>query len=344
MVRLMMVRHAQSKQNAFQEQLAQRVAYGRIPVQEVNQAMRDGDPGDAETGGGADSSLSPLGMQQATALGKAWAPLLASSAKKGKLRVFVSPFKRTLQTADPLMCELKLLVGRSVEAVLLPAIMERGGLVTPADMKRLDATDSLMKQGKRKEAIELFKSLVWEPMGFTGDSIHAEFQWARFANDSESELLGPEVRTFIPARDSWWTQGYEGTNASERRVAGVVRAVQERLQPSLGDDEIVVFVSHGEFIEMVSNMLARGSPSSTSLPADNRKGLNMAVAPNTGITVFHLPSPRYKWGSGGERPNPRGKIEKYRARLELYNDTAHLGFSLVRGYAQARLGAQLSRL
>ena len=59
---------------------------------------------------GADAPLTSKGVAQAAAFGAAWAPLLAERAKQGKLKVFVSPFLRTLQTADPLMKELAALV------------------------------------------------------------------------------------------------------------------------------------------------------------------------------------------------------------------------------------------
>ena len=124
MPRIMMVRHAQSAQNAYMETLMVKMGKGDIDADAFNRGMRDGPAG---TAAGDDSSLSVLGVSQADCLGRSWAPLLLEKAKLGKLITFVSPFLRTLQTADPLLSEICRQVP-GYKAVILPAIMEAGGL------------------------------------------------------------------------------------------------------------------------------------------------------------------------------------------------------------------------
>jgi broad specificity phosphatase PhoE len=100
MVRVLLVRHAQSRQNAHMLEVEERLERGELSAAGFNKAMRDAPDG---LHAGADACLTELGEQQARDLGEAWAPLLEAKARQGRLHVLVSPFLRTLQTASPLL-------------------------------------------------------------------------------------------------------------------------------------------------------------------------------------------------------------------------------------------------
>ena len=163
-MRVLLIRHAQSVQNAYMEGVLAR----DLPKGEFNKAMRDAPPGmDA----GADAALTAKGCGQARLLAEHWAPLLADAARRGRLAVFISPFLRTLLTADPLLRSLALRVPGWASGpqppLLLPAIMELGGLTAAEDFKQFDRIDALASAGRRAEAMALFKAIAWEPMGLS---------------------------------------------------------------------------------------------------------------------------------------------------------------------------------
>jgi broad specificity phosphatase PhoE len=58
-----------------------------------------------------DAPLTPLGLEQADQLGTFYAPLLEHKAREGKLHLFVSPQRRTCQTASPLFGRLNAATG-----------------------------------------------------------------------------------------------------------------------------------------------------------------------------------------------------------------------------------------
>ena len=165
----MMIRHAQSEQNAYMETISARMVAGELSVGDFNKAMRHGPPG---TAAGDDAKLTELGLTQAQRLADTWAPLLVEKARQGKLRCLVSPFQRTLQTADPLMQQLRK-HSPTLEAVLLPAIMESGGLTDAEDFAKFDEIEVLMNEGKRKEAIALLKGIEWKPQGMNAKQVRA---------------------------------------------------------------------------------------------------------------------------------------------------------------------------
>ena len=103
MVRVLLIRHAQSMQNEFMEGVSARIARGELEPSELNATMRNAP---ALHDAGADSPLTELGEQQAELLGEFYAPLLMEKAREGKLRLFVSPQMRTCQTAAPLYSRL----------------------------------------------------------------------------------------------------------------------------------------------------------------------------------------------------------------------------------------------
>ena len=164
-MRLLLVRHAESEQNAYMESLLELMRRGELSPEAFNTAMRDAKPrGGERTDAGSDATLTELGRSQAQRLGAAWAPLLVDKARRGKLLVFVSPFKRTLMTADPLMAALASAVP-GFRAAVLPAIMEAGGLTSREDFAHFGRIGALMKGGRREEAVALLGSIQWAPQG-----------------------------------------------------------------------------------------------------------------------------------------------------------------------------------
>merc|ERR1711972_950660 len=121
--------------------------------------------------------LTELGEYQAKRLAEAWVPLLEQKARQGKLHVFVSPMKRTLQTAHPMMKVLQERCGQT--AVVEPAIMEFGGLFAPGDMAILEQTDALRRKGDMEGMKALLKNYQWRACGFSGQRLLEVFLWAK---------------------------------------------------------------------------------------------------------------------------------------------------------------------
>jgi len=333
MVRIMMVRHAESVQNAYMESLMRKMYTGGLSLEDFNKSMRDGPPG---TSAGDDAQLSPLGETQAESLGQTWSPLLESKAKAGKLITFVSPFLRTLQTADPLMKRLAQAVP-GYRAVLLPAIMEAGGLTNQDDFKKFDEIEALVKQGKRKEAIAFLKSIDWKPQGMTAKQIRERFAWARTANGSDSGVVSSELYSAVPEDSPWHKGGYESRKHATQRVEQVAKwLVSLASNSNTGDDVVVLLVAHGQTIEMTANMMANVALTGH---AEESPFFSMGGIRNTSITSYTLPSSNYTYA--GERPDVNGQINKYRAKLDFFNDTSHLGDEQLRFFAQNFLSAKL---
>lgn len=74
--------------------------------------------------------LSEAGLEEAEQLGRHWVELLQGNAASGRVRVFVSPMRRCMQTIDPLMRKLGA-IGATVPATVLTAIHEQPGLLHP---------------------------------------------------------------------------------------------------------------------------------------------------------------------------------------------------------------------
>jgi len=254
MVRLLLIRHAQSQQNAYMESLFRDMHNKKLPAASFNRAMRNGPKG---TDAGADALLTSLGKSQAQRLGLTYAPLLVSKAKQGKLKVFVSPFTRCMMTADPLMKELRKEIP-SLEATVLPAIMESGGLTERNDFQNFDQIDELNKLGKRDEAIQLLKSIQWKAQGMSGIAMLQQFPWINL-HARDSPLTSTEI-TQIPWAEveennkPWWSFGFESTKRAHRRVNAVGKWLTEEVSRNVsgesGDDVVVVMVCHGGTIQV----------------------------------------------------------------------------------------------
>jgi broad specificity phosphatase PhoE len=293
MVRVLLVRHAQSMQNAYMEGVAARISRGELAPTELNKAMRDA-PENMDAG--ADAPLTAKGAAQAELLGEAWAPLLAERARAGKLKLFVSPFLRTLGTADPLMKRLTELVP-SFSATLLPAIMEKGGLTAPENFRNFDTIDAMTRAGKRAEAMEFLKAIEWQPMGMSGEEIEQLFPWSRSAAGEDDLCLPGDVT--VPRDDHWWHRGYESTKAAATRVAEVVTWLERDLREDVPGDTVVVLVTHGGTIAALVEALLGFSE---ELSADGIR--------NTSVTSLLMPST----SASAAMPNIGGSTGQVRSR------------------------------
>mmetsp|Transcript_3679 Transcript_3679/g.4106 ORF Transcript_3679/g.4106 Transcript_3679/m.4106 type:complete len:337 (-) Transcript_3679:863-1873(-) len=336
MVRLMLVRHAESMQNEYMEKVLGKVRTGEIRLEDFNKAMRDGPKGAAA---GDDSPLTSKGHSQAKKFGFSWSKVLREKARTGKLIVFVSPFLRTLQTADPMLQELsKEFHGFS--AVLLPHIMEAGGLAHKDDFQQMDEISKLMKAGKRDKAVELLKSIQWRAQGLSVTQINKMFPWAKVAEEKDLEILGEKLYKELPLDSPWWKSGYETSKRTTKRVREVIewllKTVAKNETGATGDDVVVLMFSHGQTIAQICNALSHHA---FTRNAQENDGMSFDGIRNTSMTCVFLPSQTYPYSH--ERPNSNGERIRYSCRLEFFNDTTHLGVEKLEEFGNTYLGAKL---
>lgn len=341
MVRLLLVRHAETTQNAFMSELLAEIASGRRARSEFNQRMRRAPAGCAA---GDDAELTERGHEQAQMLASAWAPLLARQAAEGRLLVFTSPFQRTLQTAAPLLLELRRHAS-CFEAVLLPALMETGGLTDAGDFREFDHMEALSRSGNRREALEHFKTLKWKPQGMTARQIRTRFPWARAATEVDLEVIGQELPSAVPPDARWWTGGYESRKRAERRTDALASWVLDSLRANrsgaTGDDTTVVLMSHGGTISHLVGKLLKAAlvPTPTLQGEIREEGLSTEGVPNTSVTSLLLPSDGFSYA--GEHPRTNGEVQRFAAKLERFNDTSHLGPKSLLDWGAAHFQAKL---
>ena len=339
MVRLLMVRHGESEQNAYMEKVMYQVLSGQIPRSEFNATMRRGPPG---ADGGVDSDLTEKGASQAEKLGKVWGPLLLGAASKGRLVAYVSPYLRCCKTADPFMNYIRQHGVPDFQGIVLPSIMEEGGLATSKDLESLDNVGDLIKQGKRKEGIRMLKQIKWTPMGLTGRGLRERFPWSRQPNANDKTLLTKNVSGFcLPIKEGhqWYNKGWEGSKAENIRMTNLfnwIKTLQYNGSGETGDDVTIVWFTHGGTIANVSNRLT-GAAVERGLSGEKKNSLAVDMIFNTSVTSFFLPSPAYSYRS--DRPSSSGAHkEPWTTRLEFFNDTAHLEQERLIKFAKLNFG------
>jgi len=157
-----------------------------------------------------DPALTPKGLQEAQLVADHFAPLL--EAVPGRVRLFVSPFLRTCQTAAPLAQRL----GPRCRVAMRAAIHEVGGVYTPG------------------------------PGGRTGPGqcLSAEEIERRYPGFDTAALAGPRG-------EGWYTGGFETDAEARERVAAVAAWLKspELLEECGGGSAWAVLVVHGHFID-----------------------------------------------------------------------------------------------
>ena len=344
MVRLMMVRHAQSVQNEFMEMVIERVRQGELPLSEFNKTMRNGPP---EANAGQDATLTSRGVVQAERLGKEWGPILTNVAKLNRLIVFVSPFLRCCLTADPVMKYITERVS-SFKATILPMIMEEGGLCDAQDMKILDEVTELIKAGNSEAGIKLLKSAKWQRMGMTGKEISNRFPWSRRPSELGKRgrhWLTSDVASFcLPIVDhqQWYANGWEGKKAIEKRMRALMVWVKS-LQYQESDDVTVLWFTHGGTISNMSNRIMTHGVNWTEQNVVGKSSDSIATDGiyNTSVTSFLLPSPSYVYPWEMRNNSDSSQVAPWRVKLEFFNDTAHLGIERLNRFGELFLSAKL---
>ena len=330
-MRLLLIRHAQSEQNAYMETLLTELQNKTLSVSSFNRKMRQGPPG---TDAGADAVLTSLGKSQAQRLGLTYAPLLLSKAKQGKLIVCVSPFQRCLMTANPLMKEIRKEMP-SFQATILPAIMESGGLTDQADFQHFDQIDAFNKQGKRDEAIQVLKSIQWKRQGMSGNMMKRKFPWVNLNLNSSASLFLTKEITQSPwgeVQDNdqpWWTYGFESKKRTHRRITAVGNWLTKHVSTHVPDDVVLVFICHGGTIQELINQLV-----------NNQSSVDYGPIRNTSVTSLILPSPHFQYNGDRPKNNTAGgsnKIDRYQIRIEVLNGTEHLGKEQLTFWSKSKL-------
>jgi broad specificity phosphatase PhoE len=232
-----------------------------------------------------DAPLTPLGLEQADQLGTFYAPLLEHKAREGKLHLFVSPQRRTCQTASPLFGRLNAATGiRAHARVELhetgpPTHSKNDPLRRQADALR----QQLIKAGELSAVeiereynsrMETFRD-AWVPTGMSGVVMRDEFPWVEppptngleglpLAEDEPWMNYGPETHAHALLR----------AQSNADWLLGLARDLQ--------NDELVVCVSHGAIMGLTVRCL---------LGMAERTDVGFGDLPNTGVHVINLPRP-----------------------------------------------------
>ena len=271
MVRLWMIRHAESAENVVMHEVLDAVYVHRTmkPGAEMQAAM------DAaftkfyqSIATNGDSPVSEHGPEQCKRLGAYLPKLLMEKARKheqGKIRVFVSAQERCMMTCDSFMRELHAATG--LTALVKPQLRERPGLSQPDDDERFfPEFNALVEAGKMDEAMEYKRQFQWQPCGATKTEYEKRFPWARFDE------------TF-PEEGPWSVEGFglpEEEDARAKQLASWVRGMQQEYK----DGDLVIIVAHGGSQGMLLRQLLNCPPN-----------MSFEDVRNTSITSLHLQAP-----------------------------------------------------
>lgn len=312
-MRLLLVRHGESQENVAMMRVVARLLRRELrPGAEFDAAM-DRAMVDATPPSG-DSPLSEKGRGEAAQLGAYWAPLLASKMEKGRLRAFVSPQSRCMETADPLFTAL------GVKAQVLPDMVEVPGLRRREDSDAFfPKYDALTAAGKASEALAWRRQFNWRPCGATIAEYTQRYPWARF--DAQAAAAAPALQ--MAESGPFWTYGWRTPEEEEARGARCVARIRE-LSRELGDGDVVLWVSHGASSGLVVRDLLGAAPTT-----------GFFDVANTSVTCIHLPPPPrpgkpptvfspYLRGAASVPPG-EPEAPQFTVRLEFFNQYPHLG-------------------
>jgi broad specificity phosphatase PhoE len=347
-----MIRHAQSLQNKYMEELMLKVKSGEMPISQLNSRMRNGPE---EANGGQDANLSSHGITQAKKLGEVWGPLLVNAAEKKRLITFVSPFQRCCLTADPIMKYITKHVP-TYKATILPSIMEEGGLTAKKDLDTLDVVTGLLQEGRRKEAMSILKKIKWQPTGQTGKEMLRRFPWSQKPSELseiEKKILTDDIASYclpIPKNEKWYKFGWEGSKAEHKRMLALfewIQKLQSNESGQTGDNITILLFTHGGTIANISNRLTthavnwNNNDNNTNYKGEKKESLSLDAIYNTSVTSFFLPSPNYKYPGERPRSSSLSIVSPWKTRVEFFNDTGHLQYERLQRFSQLHLGAKL---
>eukprot|EP00937_MAST-01D_sp_MAST-1D-sp2_P002902 g2902.t1 len=253
-VRVLIVRHGESTNNVTMRRIYSALVGGN-GVGKVDMGSATAVEAEAEwlAHRSTDPALTKTGRDEAAAFARHYAPLLREASPSG-VRVYVSPFLRTCDTALPLVRAL----GARAKATLRADICEVGGVYTsePASDGRPPARTGPGACMSADELRERFPQ-------YSGAGA-AEARWGN----------GDGVDR------GWWRAGWEDDAAAwarAERVAAWLRSAELRdeLRASArtsgaaaagGALPVVVLVTHGAFIDLLLKALLRIPPSALMLP------------------------------------------------------------------------------
>jgi broad specificity phosphatase PhoE len=190
-----------------------------------------------------DTELSSIGKAEAESLANFWGPMLQPVAKDKKLHVYVSPMQRCLQTADPLMTDLNH-VGK-----VYPKIFESPGLCEKSDRDFITNTlEPLILKKNMSEAIKLYNSHTFHDAGLSENAIKFRFPWIN------EVMMFPKNKNRPWYNESDGYRGWETPEATLQRAKDAVNFLKQQAQ-ILPEDHTILFVSHGDYLGELINVL-----------------------------------------------------------------------------------------
>jgi len=311
---LYLVRHAQSKNNVLANEVPALADGTRL-----TEMLRFADP-----------PLSAKGEKQAGALGD-WvaasanptAAALRRHAEQQRLVFFTSPQRRCLLTSKGLARGLRKL-GKYADVVVLANGFEEGG--ARVEFPALSGMAGLEQLQKCKGKAEL--DAIAEPLrkqtqspGISASHVLDPVLLAQYLDEAAPVQLVSRVEPAGAMTRGWW-----GGKRRETRLEALVRAedIAARFvrMAAEGEADCVVFVAHGDLMDLLLKCLLAGPPQKR--PATTPTAFDRTVRfdhANTGIT--HLSLPRSSDGRRSEsqpivfRVNQCSHLEATAAAREL---------------------------
>ena len=335
-MRLLLLRHGESESNRRDYQYGSRVLSGELSALQGDEAKVAAEIA-AEPNG--DTQLTDNGLEQAECVGRYWGPVLRKPAAEGKLHVFVSPMLRNMQTVDPLMRILNETgdgpaAHAQVTAEIRPDMIEVPGLAHPSHRAMWTKVEALAKSGDVAAARATLKAAggaPWRGAGLSWAEMVRRFPWA---------IPQPGVPVGDPG--GWCTAGFESDSAVAGRVTRVVDWL-EGLAATLPPDHTVLFVTHGDTMNRVMNLLmarqfappgsqrvvARKGPGGTANwvgmhPKSNTSISSLLLNPGEQLVVewFH----RLDHLGPGTSPNTLARGYQYIGLVDRTKDGNRLGY------------------
>jgi broad specificity phosphatase PhoE len=272
----MLIRHGESDSNVRDFVYAYGVHRKALPQEDADK-RRAAEAVAKEPNG--DTQLSKNGLQQALCLGEYWAPLLERAAEEGKLHIFVSPMRRTMQTIEPLVKNLHAKGFGAVRATCHRDLHEIPGVIHPNDRSFYMKYSQLKEAGEHElaqQARQKHAATGFTPAGLAPAEILSNFDWVG---------LGDALLSQDPER-GWFTEGVETETQVAQRMVRLVDWLNG-LRDQLPADHTVVLVGHGDQINsMLNELFARAFGSPSGAP----KGVAMDLGPksNTSVSCLQL--------------------------------------------------------
>eukprot|EP00939_MAST-03C_sp_MAST-3C-sp1_P004928 g4928.t1 len=269
---ILLVRHGETKGNVRAARLAIRIARGEFAsLHEANEYRKAERLELSEEEAQGDTYLSARGGVQASWLAKYWAPILLEKAIEGDVEMYVSPMRRCLQTAKPLVDALGL------KQVNVDArIFEVPGLCHSKDQR--DIMESLvlplLRSGKAEEATRAVRKHIFKRCGLSRRDILRKYPFVtRFCGGMEED---------VSAR--WWRGGFESERETAARIEVVKQWLLEQAKRSFAKNKVIVLVSHGDTIWRLTKALMGISQESVTHSLQNTSVTCLGITPDGKIS------------------------------------------------------------